>query len=407
MYVTNGTGGLDFVVTLQVTCGTDNEHSGIAPSGNYLYTLQYSKESTGGTTQWITIDSRYQSQLGDRTSYTVTAPGIDIRDLPVGEDNKCPTYWQLVVTDEAGNKETISLGPIYATMPGDVKFDASVSLTTDIYAPDQQHFTVDFYWGNASSTVYALDYYALSISTDGTNWTVVDTIDHDAGTSLYKADMDQTQLKSDTTYYWRVEAFDTEGFSATVDGPSFTTPVYVPPPEEFEFGDETISVSYANGDWNLLNVTISWNTTSGVASGYVLQRAVIGSDMWETTPVTGTDTMFNFTVPVSDANYQYRIAAKDANYGDQLVVSDAIYTPAADSHAPQFSSTTTSLTQNGSTVNLTWSEALDTLYSTQESGYEQPDRDLCGGVDQLHADPRHNDCKRHRRRDLLLVGQCC
>ncbi len=373
MYVTNGTGGLDFVVTLQVTCGTDNEHSGIAPSGNYLYTLQYSKESTGGTTQWITIDSRYQSQIGDRTSYTVTAPGIDIRDLPVGEDNKCPTYWQLLVTDEAGNVETISLGPIYATMPGDVKFDASVSLPPpDIYAPDQQHFTVNFSWGNASSTVYALDYYALSISTDGTNWTVVDTIDHDAGTSLYKADMDQTQLKSDTTYYWRVEAFDTEGFSATVDGPSFTTPVYVPPPEEFEFGDETISVSYANGDWNQLNITISWNTTSGVASGYVLQRAVIGSDMWEEFQ-TGTDTTFNFTVRVSDTNYQYRIAAKDGNYDDQLVISDAIYTPAADSHAPQFSSTTTSLTQNGSTVNLTWSEALDTLYSTQEavSGFKE------------------------------------
>ena len=42
-----------------------------------------------------------------------------------------------------------------------------------------------------------------------------------------------------------------------------------------------------------------------------------------------------------------------------------------------------------------------------ESGYEQPDCDLCGVVDQLHADPRHNDCKRHRRRDLLLVGQRC
>lgn len=372
MYVTNGTGGLDFVVTLQVTCGTDNEHSGIAPSGNYLYTLQYSKESTGGTTQWITIDSRYQSQLGDRTSYTVTAPGIDIRDLPVGEDNKCPTYWQLVVTDEAGNKETISLGPIYATMPGDVKFDASVSLTKDVQATDQQHFTVSLSWGNASSTVYALDYYALSISTDGTNWKEVYTVDHDAGRSQYTFEMTEIDLKGDTTYYWRVEAFDTEGFSATVDGPSFTTPVYVPPPEEFEFGDETISVSYANGDWNQLNITISWNTTSGVASGYVLQRAVIGSDTWETF-LTGTDTTFNFTVSASDANYQYRIAAQDGNYGGQLVVSDAIYTPAADSHAPQFSSTTTSLTQNGSTVNLTWSEALDTLYSTQEavSGFKE------------------------------------
>lgn len=372
MYVTNGTGGLDFVVTLQVTCGTDNEHSGIAPSGNYLYTLQYSKESSGGTTQWITIDSRYQSQIGDRTSYTVTAPGIDIRDLPVGEDNKCPTYWQLLVTDEAGNVETISLGPIYATMPGDVKFDASVSLTADVVAPDQQHFTVDFSWGNASSTVYALDYYALSISTDGTNWKEVYTVDHDAGTSLYTFEMTEIDLKGDTTYSWKVKAFDTEGFSATVTGPQFTTPAYVPPPDEFEFGDETISVSYANGDWNLLNVTISWNTTSGVASGYVLQRAVIGSDTWETF-LTGTDTTFNFTVSASDANYQYRIAAQDGNYGDQLVVSDAIYTPAADSHAPQFSSTTTSLTQDGSTVNLTWSEALDTLYSTQEavSGFKE------------------------------------
>ncbi len=372
MYVTNGTGGLDFVVTLQVTCGTDNEHNGIAPSGNYLYTLQYSKESSGGTTQWITIDTRYQSQLGDKTSYTVTAPGIDIRDLPVGTDNKCPTYWQLIVTDEAGNKETISLGPIYATMPGDVKFDASVSLTADIVAPDQQHFTVNFSWGNASSTVYALDYYALSISTDGTNWTEVYTIDHDAGTSQYTFSMNETELKGSTTYYWKVEAFDTEGFSATVDGPSFTTPTYVPPPEEFEFGDETISVTYANGDWNLLNVTISWDTTSGVASGYVLQRAVIGSDDWSTF-LTGTETSFNFTVSATDANYQYRIAAQDGNYDDQLVFSDTIYTPAADSHAPQFSSTTTSLTQDGSTVNLTWSEALDTLYSTQEavSGFKE------------------------------------
>lgn len=369
MYVTNGTGGLDFVVTLQVTCGTDNEHSGIAPSGNYLYTLQYSKESTGGTTQWITVDSRYQSQIGDRTSYTVTAPGIDIRDLPVGEDNKCPTYWQLLVTDEAGNVETISLGPIYATMPGDVKFDASVTFDT---AFDEENQTVTFIWGNASSTVYELAYYAVSISVDGTNWVEVGTTPHEPGTSQYELPIDGSQLQSDKTYYWKVQAVDTGKFSATKEGLTFTIPPYVPPPEEFEFGDETISVSYANGDWNQLNITISWNTTSGVASGYVLQRAVIGSNMWEEFQ-TGTDTTFNFTVPVSDANYQYRIAAKDANYGDQLVVSDAIYTPAADSHAPQFSSTTTSLTQDGSTVNLTWSEALDTLYSTQEavSGFKE------------------------------------
>lgn len=369
MYVTNGTGGLDFVVTLQVTCGTDNEHSGIAPSGNYLYTLQYSKESTGGTTQWITIDSRYQSQIGDRTSYTVTAPGIDIRDLPVGEDNKCPTYWQLLVTDEAGNVETISLGPIYATMPGDVKFDASVTFDT---AFDEENQTVTFIWGNASSTVYELAYYAVSISVDGTNWVEVGTTPHEPGTSQYELTIDGSQLQSDKTYYWKVQAVDTGKFSATKEGLTFTIPPYVPPPDGFEFGDETISVSYANGDWNLLNVTISWNTTSGVASGYVLQRAVIGSDMWEEFQ-TGTDTTFNFTVRVSDTNYQYRIAAKDGNYDDQLVISDAIYTPAADSHAPQFSSTTTSLTQNGSTVNLTWSEALDTLYSTQEavSGFKE------------------------------------
>ena len=42
-----------------------------------------------------------------------------------------------------------------------------------------------------------------------------------------------------------------------------------------------------------------------------------------------------------------------------------------------------------------------------EPGYEQPDCNLCRVVDQLYADPRHNDCKRHRRRDLLLVGQRC
>lgn len=305
MYVTNGTGGLDFVVTLQVTCGTDNEHSGIAPSGNYLYTLQYSKESTGGTTQWITVDSRYQSQIGDRTSYTVTAPGIDIRDLPVGEDNKCPTYWQLLVTDEAGNVETISLGPIYATMPGDVKFDASVTFDT---AFDEENQTVTFIWGNASSTVYELAYYAVSISVDGTNWVEVGTTPHEPGTSQYELPIDGSQLQSDKTYYWKVQAVDTGKFSATKEGLTFTIPPYVPPPDGFEFGDETISVSYANSDWNQLNITISWNTTSGVASGYVLQRAVIGSDTWETF-LTGTDTTFNFTVSASDANYQYRIAA--------------------------------------------------------------------------------------------------
>lgn len=369
MYVTNGTGGLDFVVTLEVTCGTDNEHNGVAPSGNYLYTLQYSKESSGGTTQWITVDSRYQSQLGDRTSYTVTAPGIDIRDLPVGEDNKCPTYWQLLVTDEAGNVETITIEPIYATMPGDVKFDASVTFEAHFNEEDR---TVIFTWGNASSTVYELAYYAVSISVDGTNWEEVGTKPHEPGTSQYELTIDGSQLQSDKTYYWKVQAVDTGKFSATKEDLTFTIPPYVPPPDGFEFGDETISVSYANGDWNLLNVTISWDTTSGVASGYVLQRAEIGSDTWSTF-LTGTATTFNFTVSASDAKYQYRIAAQDANYGGQLVVSDAIYTPAADSHAPQFSSTTTSLTQNGSTVNLTWSEALDTLYSTQEavSGFKE------------------------------------
>lgn len=361
LYVENSSGGRNFAVTLTVNCGYDPESSEIdAPSGIYSYTVQYQKISSGGQKQWITVDVRYAAQLEGQSSYTVTAPPIDTRDIPVvGNNNECPTYWRLLVEDNAGNVFESPTLTITAEEPGTILLstgEMDVNATVENYG-----YTVNFTWAEASSSPYLLAGYKLYVRQQNTTEWIEVTPEYTSTNITVKASLNDTMTKvllGDTVYEWAVEAFDEKGFSSGKQkaDKTFTLDGYVPPPESFTFKNEQLLSVYEN---EMLNITISWSIGSGTPTGYELKRAVAGSGVYETfMTADASATSFNFTVS-SNAKYDYVIVAKDTNYPDVLVTSKVLSTQ-TDVTKPVFTSTSTTLTDlTGNNYQLTWAGAVD------------------------------------------------
>lgn len=361
LYVENSSGGRNFAVTLTVNCGYDPESSEIdAPSGIYSYTVQYQKISSGGQEQWITVDVRYAAQLEGQSSYTVTAPPIDTRDIPVvGNNNECPTYWRLLVEDNAGNVFESPTLTITAEEPGTILLstgEMDVNATVENYG-----YTVNFTWAEASSSPYLLAGYKLYVRQQNTTEWIEVTPEYTSTNITVKASLNDTMTKvllGDTVYEWAVEAFDEKGFSSGKQkaDKTFTLDGYVPPPESFTFKNEQLLSVYEN---EMLNITISWSIGSGTPTGYELKRAVAGSGVYETfMTADASATSFNFTVS-PNAKYDYVIVAKDTNYPDVLVTSKVLSTQ-TDVTKPVFISTNTTLTDlTGNNYQLTWAGAVD------------------------------------------------
>ena len=361
LYVENPSGGRNFAVTLTVNCGYDPESSEIdAPSGIYSYTVQYQKISSGGQKQWITVDVRYAAQLEGLSSYTVTAPPIDTRDIPVvGDNNECPTYWRLLVEDNAGNVFESPTLTITAEEPGTILLstgEMDVSATVENYG-----YTVNFTWAEASSSPYQLSGYKLYVRQQNTTEWIEVTPEYTSTNITVKAFLNDTMTKvllGDTVYEWAVEAFDEKGFSSGKQkaDKTFTLDGYVPPPESFTFKNEQLVSVYEN---DMLNITISWSIGSGIPTGYELKRAVAGSGVYETfMTADASATKFNFTVS-PNAKYDYVIVARDTNYPDVPVTSKVLSTM-TDVTKPVFTSSNTTLTDlTGNNYQLTWSGAVD------------------------------------------------
>lgn len=361
-YVDNSAGGKDFTISLTITPAEDpakaNEQDG--PSGVKRYILQRQKGSSGGTEQWIDVGIYDKDTVG--SGLTIQTPGIDTRDIPADADNNCPTHWRLLVEDYAGNRTENARLQANAVQPGKVLIDAS-SMNYTLVEGENQTFTVTFEWGEADSSPYLLSAYNLYVSEDGKTWKLMRTIE-EVDQLNYSVELSEKDgLLGGTTYYWAIEGVDTKGFSSIKQTPSsaeektFTTPMYVPPPETFTFTNEQFHAAYEN---EMLNVTISWSIGSGTPSGYELKRAVAGSGVYETfMTADASATSFNFTVSPS-AQYDYVIYAKDANYPENKPVESIVLNTTRDVTKPVFTSTNTTLTDlTGNNYQLTWAGAVD------------------------------------------------
>ena len=359
-YKANAAGGIDLVITFTINQATDIAGSGEVaggPSGVKLYTLQYRKLAADGSEVWVTVKTFDDSVFADG-KFEYTADGIDTRDILVN-NNGDPTHWRLCVEDRAGNTDITDYTVV---QPGTIAFTASNMHAPEVFG-DNQSFTVTLSWEEAFGVAYSIAGYNVYISVDGANWELVRSVS--AGDlSITLSNIDGLVGKS--SYFWAIEAFNTEGFSSGMqfDLNQNSNSYFETPCKDSIFKNESILVSYVNDDNKQLWVSITWADDETQNGRYILQKASIGSDDWEDF-LSQENIGFGFTISASQKNIRYRLVKEDHN--GNRVYSFVTYTPTGDLHAPDFTTTEVVSSRVNDTYYFTWSVAVDGQISTEEA----------------------------------------
>ncbi len=201
---------------------------------------------------------------------------------------------------------------------GDSAPSATASVTTLPAAPSSLTATavsptrVNLAWSDVAGETG----YHLQRSTDGSTWQTVATTA--AGVLTYA----DTALTSDTTYFYRVTAYNASG-----DGLASTTAFATPSPllAVSQPGNVVASVSGPS------SVVINWADASGNESGFRIQRTSDGGLTWrELGSLRANVTTFTDTTVARNTTYAYRVQAFNQYNVSEFSGASVVVTPPPD-----------------------------------------------------------------------------
>jgi FtsP/CotA-like multicopper oxidase with cupredoxin domain len=204
-------------------------------------------------------------------------------------------YYRVFAANSNGNSPVCNAEPFPYTTPAGGVIPASPTGLTDIVAAYNQ---VNLTWNdNASNEVG----YRLERASDNlfqNNWTSFNL----AAQSTFYVD---TSISGNTTYYYRVIAFNDQGDSS----PSNTAGVNTPPLSAPAAPSDLTAVPVG-----LTQFTLNWTNNDGNTTGFYLDRATDGafSVGLTTFNVSGNLTSYDDTSVAVNTNYYYRISAYDS-----------------------------------------------------------------------------------------------
>src|SRR5262245_33224340 len=168
-----------------------------------------------------------------------------------------------------------------------------------------------------------------------------------------------TGLLAQTTYTYRVRAFNSTGTSGYSNYVTETTPV-APPAAPSNLTSAAIS-------YNVVN--LSWSDNSGNEDGFQLERCIGAMASWvnfvQMQPVGTNVTSFSDVGLLAQTTYTYRVRAFNSAGMSSYANSTEATTPAAPPQPPSPPSNLTSSVVSYSQINLSWSDN-----SSNEDGFD-------------------------------------
>ncbi|NQU06255.1 MAG: fibronectin type III domain-containing protein [Calditrichaeota bacterium] len=300
-----------------------------------LVAVQDSVLFTKITLTWIDLSEKetgYQIQrkLGSRGIYEVIVElDADIEEyLDEGLDQNTTYFYQVrAVIDTVGSTWSNEAGANTTVL--------TPRPPTNLEARPQSANSINLHWTDNS---FNNNGFILERSLqEHEDWDVTDTLEYESLQTYTVED-----LSENTTYYFRIAAYNTYGNSAYSNVASATTP---PEPPNAPSNLRMDSVTYEV-------VNLAWDDNSNNETGFLLQRKVDSSPRWDDhAEIDQNLSVFNDTDVVMNTEYHYRIkAVNDAGssaYSNELIVA----TPNGPPYPPSF---TAIETRSISNIFLIW-----------------------------------------------------
>ena len=241
------------------------------------------------------VIERSASSSGPYTQIGTTTGGSTNTYSDTGLSENTLYYYEIYATNSVGNSGVSSVVSQY-TQP-----KAPTGLTATFISPTQ----INLSWtNNSASATYSYIFW----STDGSNWTNLGSVSATADT--YSA---AGPFNPSTTYYFKVEAGGSGGYSSPTATASVTTAAYAATPT----GLTATAVSSSQ-------INLIWTPVSG-ATGYVIERSTSSSGPYTQIGTTtgGSTNTYSDTGLSENTLYYYEIYAANSvgNSGVSSVVS--------------------------------------------------------------------------------------
>ena len=284
---------------------------------------------TWGSTTGLVADYhllRATAPGGTYTTVTVLSPGVfSYTDAPLADNT--PYYYRLYARNASG-----------------VGLPAEASATTSLAVPGvAASFTatatstssIQLDWTSASGVVTG---YRIKRSLSATG-TFLEVADVTSATATY-TDM---LLADDTTYHYKLYAYNTSGAGPAADA-SATTPLAVP----------GTPVALAASATATDTVKLTWLTSAGTLDGYRLGRSTMPTGPYShVATLTAGNVMYSDTGLSDDTPYYYELIAYNAA-GDSPAATATATTPLA---VPGVAASFTATATSTSSIQLDWTSA--------------------------------------------------
>lgn len=177
---------------------------------------------------------------------------------------------------------------------------------------------VDLSWND--QTIYE-DTYKIERKSPGGSYSVIDTVG--AGVTNYS----DLTVSGGTTYYYRVRAVNTDGYSSYSNEATDTTPVGNPPAAPTNLTHTAVTKD---------SITLSWTDNANNEEGFKIERKETSSGVFSVVGTVGpNETTYTNTGLTANTSYYYRISSHNSAgsaYSNVIVVSTSLGEPTAPSN---------------------------------------------------------------------------
>ena len=229
---------------------------------------------------------------------------------------------------------TITLSPLSVPL-------APNNLTATAVGPNQ----IDIAWSDNSSDEVGFKLQRTTDPSSSMSWGTIYTAA--AGETSYS----DTSVTGNTTYYYRIFAYNDVGNSGYSDTNSDTTPPNIPtaPNNLAAIASE-------------LNITLTWSDNSDNETGFKLERSITGSGVWTQIASIAANTGFYGDTGLSaGTSYSYRIRSYNISGNSNYSTTATAVTLAVPSAPLYLSANTLSSTE----ITVSWTDS-----SSNETGFK-------------------------------------
>jgi fibronectin type 3 domain-containing protein len=302
-------------------------------TANMTKSFQFMMKNSGGGTLRLTGNEPVKLSSTDDVFSLVQPSGSEITP-------NSPLSFTINITPKSAGDFTATITVKSNDFSGDFIF--TISATTNVVGPAM---VTEVSATAVSSTSIAVSWNSVSGATGYRIYRSTTAIGTYIQTGTVPSSVityTNTGLTADTTYYYKVSAYNSDGESAQSDAVSATTNAFIP---GIPGGVSVIAASSTS-------ITVSWNSVS-VAAGYRIYRSTTANGTYtQVGAVSSPATTYTNTDLTHDTTYYYKVSAFNSAGESAQSAYDNTTTNAVISAAP---TGVTAIAASSSSVTVSWS----------------------------------------------------